>query len=127
MMVKPARASAARYVKPIFLLAMLSYLPPFIWFLLTGQGIYQHGYHVLLVLLSSGPATGATLRSPKLATFLIASLLLNFSILLLDAIGLRLNMGISLAALVMLALSVGAYYALWGVVLYLRWKLKNKD
>ncbi|MBA3988175.1 MAG: hypothetical protein C0463_03475 [Idiomarina sp.] len=113
------------YVKPLFLLAMLSYVPPFLWFLVTGQGIYQHGYHVLLVLLASGPATGASVRSARLATFLIASLCLNFFILLLDAFGLRLNMAISFGALVLLALSVMAYYALWGIVLYLRWKHKR--
>lgn len=114
------------YVKPLFLLAMLSYLPPFLWYLLSGQGIYQHGYHLLLVLLASGPATGATIRSTKLATFLLASLLCNFLILLLDAVGLRLNMGISLGALVMLAMTVGAYYAIWVTVLVLRWRAKRK-
>ena len=104
---------------------MLSYVPPFIWFLLSGQGIYQHGYHVLLVLLASGPATGATLRWPPLATFLIASLLLNFLILILDWFGLRLDMAISQGALVMLALSVLCYYLLWAAVLYVRWKKKR--
>lgn len=114
-----------RYVKPIFLVAMVSYVPPFLWFLLSGQGIYQHGYHVLLVLLASGPATGATLRWPLLATFLIASLLLNFLILTLDWFGLRLDMAISQGALVMLALSVMSYYLLWAAVLYARWKKKR--
>lgn len=114
-----------RLVKPIFLLAMLTYVPPFIWYLITGQGIYQHGYHVLLVLLSSGPATGATVRSALLATFLLASIGLNFAILLLDTLGLRLPMSVSLGALVTLALSVLCYYLLWAVVLYLRWRAKR--
>ncbi|MCC5879514.1 MAG: hypothetical protein JJU03_06450 [Idiomarina sp.] len=118
-------AQLPRLVKPVFLLAMLSYVPPVIWFLITGQGIYQHGYHVLLVLLASGPATGATLRWPLLATFLLASLLLNFMILGMDLFGLRLNMAISQAALVLLAISVLWYYALWATVLYVRWKRKR--
>ncbi|WP_126788704.1 hypothetical protein [Aliidiomarina sedimenti] len=116
--------SSSRLVKPVYLLVMLSYVPPFLWYLLSGQGFYQHGYHVLLVLLASGPATGATLRWPLLATFLIASMLLNVLILLLDTAGLRLNASISLAALVLLALSVLWYYVVWGLVLYLRWRKK---
>lgn len=114
------------YVKPAFLLALLTYLPPFLWFMLSGQGFYQHGYHMLLVLLASGPATGATLNSPKLATFLLASLLLNFIILLLDTLGWRVNAGISLGSLVLFALSVAAYYVTWGTVLVLRWRAKRK-
>lgn len=114
------------YVKPVFLLVMLTYVPPFLWYLLTGQGIYQHGYHLLLVLLASGPATGATIRSTKLATFLLASLLSNVLILLLDVVGIRLNMGVSLGALVLLAITVGAYYAIWATVLVLRWRSRRK-
>lgn len=114
-----------RFVKPVFLLAMLSYVPPFLWYLVTGQGIYQHGYHVLLVLLSSGPASGATVRSAFLATFLLASVGLNFSILILDTLGLRLPMSVSLGALVLLALSVLCYYLIWAFVLYLRWRSKR--
>ena len=105
---------------------MLSYVPPFLWYLLSGQGIYQHGYHLLLVLLASGPATGATIRSIKLATFLLASLLSNFLILVLDFSGIRLNMGVSLGALVLLAVTVGAYYAIWGTALVLRWRNRRK-
>ncbi len=112
-------------VKPAFLLAMLTYLPPLIWHFATGQGLYQHGYHLLLVLLASGPATGATVRWPLLATFLLASLLLNFVILVLDWFGLRLSMSVSLAALVLLALSVFWYYAIWAFVLYVRWRNKS--
>ena len=114
------------YVKPVFLLVMLSYVPPFLWYLLSGQDIYQHGYHLLLVLLASGPATGATIRSIKLATFLLASLLSNFLILVLDFSGIRLNMGVSLGALVLLAVTVGAYYAIWGTALVLRWRNRRK-
>lgn len=105
---------------------MLSYVPPFLFFLLTGQGIYQHGYHILLVLLASGVATGAGVRSPRLAFFLVASMALNLIILLLDAFGVRLPMNISMGALVLLALSVIFYYVSWGMVLYLRWKMKNR-
>lgn len=115
-----------RLVKPLYLLAMFSYVPPFFWLLLTGQGVYQHGYHVLLVLLASGVATGIQVRIPLLATFLLASLLLNFTILLLDLLGVRLNMGVSLAALALLALSVLWYYAVWGLLLWARWRNKNK-
>lgn len=122
MFAKPR--SVSQLVKPFYLLVMLSYVPPFLWHLLTGQGVYQHGYHVLLVLLASGPATGATLRWPLLATFLLASMALNLLILLLDAFGLRLLASISLAALSLLALSVLAYYLLWAIVLYLRWRRK---
>ena len=114
------------FVKPVFLLVMLTYVPPFLWYLLTGQGIYQHGYHLLLVLLASGPATGATIRSTKLATFLLASLLSNVLILLLDVVGIRLNMGVSLGALVLLAITVGAYYAIWATVLVLGWRSRRK-
>ena len=114
------------FVKPVFLLVMLTYVPPFLWYLLTGQGIYQHGYHLLLVLLASGPATGATIRSAKLATFLLASLLSNVLILLLDMVGIRLNMGVSLGALVLLAITVGAYYVIWATVLVLRWRKRRK-
>lgn len=117
--------SLPNFVKPVFLLAMLTYLPPLLWHFVTGQGLYQHGYHLLLVLLASGPATGATVRWPLLATFLLASLLLNFVILALDWFGLRLSMSVSLAALVLLALSVLWYYAIWAFVLYLRWRNKS--
>lgn len=115
-----------RLVKPLYLLVMISYVPPFVWFLITGQGIYQHGYHVLLVLLASGVATGATVRWPLLATFLIASMLLNLLILLLDALGLRLDMGISLGALLLLALSVIWYYAIWALIMWGRWRAKKR-
>ncbi|MGX5915436.1 hypothetical protein ACR0ST_11955 [Aliidiomarina sp. Khilg15.8] len=115
-----------RLVKPLYLLAMFSYVPPFFWLLLSGQGIYQHGYHVLLVLLASGVATGIQVRIPLLATFLIASLLFNFTILLLDLMGLRMNMAISLAALALLALSVLWYYAVWGLLLWARWRDKTR-
>jgi hypothetical protein len=114
-----------RSVRPLYLLAMVSYVPPFLWFLLSGQGIYQHGYHVLLVLLASGVATGVQVRLPLLATFLIASLVLNFAILLLDLVGVRLNMAISLAALALLALSVLWYYAIWALLLWARWRSKG--
>ena len=114
------------YVKPVCLLVMLSYVPPFFWYLLTGQGLYQHGYHLLLVLLTSGPATGATIRSTKLATFILASILCNVLIFSLDMIGIRLNAGVSLGALVLLALTVGAYYAIWATVLVSRWRNRRK-
>ncbi|RUO26799.1 hypothetical protein CWE09_08935 [Aliidiomarina minuta] len=114
-----------RLVKPLYLLVMLSYVPPFVWFLVTGQGIYQHGYHLLLVLLASGVATGAAVRWPLLATFLLASMLLNLLILLLDAFGLRLDMGISLGALLLLALSVIWYYAVWVLIMWSRWRAKK--
>lgn len=113
------------YVKPVFLLVMLSYVPPMIWFLLSGQGIYQHGYHVLLVLLASGPATGAVLHQPLLATFLLASLLLNVLLLVLHGVGLELGIAASLAALILLVFSVSSYYALWARLLYLGWKRKR--
>lgn len=119
------RLTPTSVVKPAFLLAMLTYLPPLLWHFATGQGLYQHGYHLLVVLLASGPATGATVRWPLLATFLLASLLLNFLILALDSFGLRLSMSVSLAALVLLALSVLWYYAIWAFVLYLRWRNKG--
>lgn len=115
-----------RLIKPLYLVAMISYVPPFLWFLLSGQGIYQHGYHMLLVLLASGVATGIQVRLPLLATFLLASLLLNFSILLLDMVGVRLSMAISLGALVLLALSVLWYYAVWALILWARWRNKTR-
>lgn len=114
-----------RYVKPVFLLVMLSYVPPMLWFVLSGQGIYQHGYHVLLVLLASGPATGAVLQQPLLATFLLASLLLNIVLLVLQGTGLQPGVAVSLAALVLLALSVSSYYALWARRLYVDWQRKR--
>lgn len=122
----PLTSRLPLFVKPVFLLALLTYLPPFLWYLLSGQGFYQHGYHMLLVLLASGPATGVTMRSTPLATFLLASLLLNFIILALDGLGVRLDISISLGALVLFALSVGAYYVTWGAILVLRWRSKRK-
>ncbi|RTE86496.1 MULTISPECIES: hypothetical protein [Gammaproteobacteria] len=116
----------ARRIRLFFFAVMLSYVPPFLFLLLTGQGIYQHGYHILLVLLASGVATGAGVKSPRLGFFLVASMSLNVAILLLDAAGVRLPANISMGALVLLALSVLMYYLAWGMVLYLRWRIKQK-
>ncbi|CUS47608.1 MAG: putative membrane protein [Idiomarinaceae bacterium HL-53] len=122
----PRSIIRAKRLRLFFSLVMLSYIPPFIWMFLTGQGIYQHGYHLLLVLLASGVATGAGVRSGRLALFLTASMALNLVILVLDAIGVRLPMSVSLGALSLLALCVLLYYFSWGMVLYLRYRFKNK-
>lgn len=114
----------SRRLRLFYVLVMLSYVPPFLWYLVSGQGIYQHGYHLLLVLLASGVATGAGVRSERLRFFLFASMGLNVLILLLDAIGVRLQMAISMGALVLLAISVIVYYVLWGIALLLRHRRK---
>lgn len=112
-------------LRAFYILVMLSYLPPFFWQLVSGNGIYQHGYHILLVLLASGVATGAAVRSPRLSLFLFASMLLNVIILLLDAVGIRLSMGASLAALTLLVLCLMFYYGVWAVALVNRLRAKK--
>ncbi len=111
-----------RRLRTFYILVMLSYVPPFLWQLLTGAGIYQHGYHILLVLLASGVATGAAVRSPRLTFFLFASMLLNVTILMLDTLGVRLPMGVSLAALTLLVLCLVSYYVIWALVLIARYR-----
>ncbi len=112
-------------LRAFYILVMLSYLPPFLWQLVSGNGIYQHGYHILLVLLASGVATGAAVRSPRLSFFLFASMLLNVIILLLDAVGVRFYMGVSLAALTLLVLCLIFYYGAWAVILVQRQRTKK--
>ncbi|HLV48062.1 MAG TPA: hypothetical protein VKY35_03265 [Aliidiomarina sp.] len=114
--------SPERRLRTFYILVMLSYMPPFLWHLFTGQGIYQHGYHILLVLLASGVATGTTVRSPRLTFFLFASMLLNMVILILDTCGVRFAMGVSLAALTLLVLCLAFYYLVWALALIARFR-----
>ncbi|HLV48663.1 MAG TPA: hypothetical protein VKY35_06320 [Aliidiomarina sp.] len=111
-------------LRTFYILVMFSYLPPFLWQLISGNGIYQHGYHILLVLLASGVATGAAVVSPRLSFFLFASMLLNVIILALDAVGVRLAMGISLAGLTLLVLCLIFYYGVWALIIVRRWRKK---
>lgn len=120
----PTSPPISRYLRTFYLLVMISYVPPFLWYLLTGQGVYQHGYHILLVLLASGVATGAEVRSTRLAFFLFASMGLNLIIFFFDSIGLRFPMAISLAALALLVLCLMVYYGLWGWLLVTRFRNK---
>lgn len=115
---------AGQRLRTFYILVMLSYLLPFLWMLLTGQGVYQHAYHILLVLLASGVATGTHKASPRLSLFLAASMLLCLAILVLDALGVRFVIGVSLAALALLVLSLLGYYSSWALVLIKRWRGK---
>lgn len=112
----------AQKLRAFYVVVMLSYLPPFLWQLLASQTVYQHGYHILLVLLASGVATGVGVRSPRLLLFLFASMALNVALLLLDALGLRFGPHVSLGALMLLVLSIAIYYASWATALYQRWR-----
>ncbi|RUO42706.1 hypothetical protein CWE15_04640 [Aliidiomarina taiwanensis] len=115
---------AGQRLRTFYILVMLSYLPPFVWKLVTGQGVYQHAYHILLVLLASGVATGTHKASPRLSLFLAASMALCVGILILDALGVRFVMGVSLAALALLVLSLLGYYGAWALALIKRWRRK---
>lgn len=124
--ISSAPSNSSQRLRIFFLLVLLSYVPPFLWQLIVHQHIYQHGYHLLLVLLSSGVATGAAVRSPRLRFFLAASMALNVVILLLDTLGLRFGMHVSLGALTLLVLSILVYYSAWGLTLYRRFLNRHK-
>lgn len=97
-----------------FIAVMLSYVPPALFFWMTDRGTYQHSYHILLVLLASGVATGRDVTSPRLRLFLSLSMSLNLVILVSLFFQFVFPSFVLLGAVTLLAGCALIYYLQWG-------------
>lgn len=110
--------------RTLYLAVVLSYLPPVLWYALTGQGMYQDVFHLLIVLLASGVATGKEVTSTRLHVFLKASMFLNLLLLAGVVLGWVHSVLWVFTALLLLMLSVVYYYVWWA---YSYWRSKHNS
>ncbi|EKE81480.1 hypothetical protein [Idiomarina xiamenensis] len=100
------------WVKPLYIAALVSFAVVFVWVWLTQQRLYTNYHHMLVALLCMGMAT-ASFRPPMwLAVFMVASLLLNFLVLLYATLAQPHVVGF-LTAISLQALSMLLFYVCW--------------